>query len=115
MVSGAELMEERLIKRLMTSMKCDSCGQHYEVYDVDVIGHREDLWFLRVLCSACHSQCLVAAVVREGRVSEAVVTDLTGAELDKFRGNVIEADDVLNMYNFLKDFGGDFAQLFGQK
>ena len=114
MVSGAELMEERLIKKLMTSMKCDSCGQHYEVYNIDVLGHREDLWFLRVLCSSCHTQCLVAAVVREGKMPEAV-TDLTEAELDKFRDNVIEADDVLNVYNFLKDFDGDFSQLFGQK
>ncbi|GAI74803.1 unnamed protein product [marine sediment metagenome] len=43
------------------------------------------------------------------------VTDLTEAELDKFGDNVIEADDVLNMYDFLNDFDGDFSQLFGQK
>ena len=107
-------MEERLIKRLMTSMKCDSCGQNYEAYNIDVIGHREDLWFLKVLCSACRSQCLVAAVVKEDRVFGAV-TDLTKAELHKFRDNVIEVDDVLIMHNFLKEFNGDFSQLFGQK
>jgi MinD superfamily P-loop ATPase len=107
-------MEERLIKRLMTSMKCDSCGHHYEAYNVDVIGHREDLWFLKVLCSACHTQCLVAAVVREDKVLGAV-TDLTKAELHKFRDNVIEGDDVLTMHNFMKEFDGDFSQLFGQK
>ena len=107
-------MEERLIKRLMATMKCDACGQHYEVYNIDVLGHREDLWFLRVLCSSCHTQALVAAVVREGRLPE-VVTDLTEAELDKFRDNVLEADDLLNMHSFLKDFGGDFSQLFRQK
>jgi len=43
------------------------------------------------------------------------VTDLTEAELVKFGDNVIEADDVLNMYDFLNDFDGDFSQLFGQK
>ncbi len=107
-------MEERLVKRLMASMKCDSCGQRYEMYDIDVIGHREDLWFLRVCCSACHTHCLVAAVIRGDRMPE-VITDLTEAELDKFRDNVIEADDVLNVYNFLKDFDGDFSQLFSQK
>lgn len=111
---GAEAMEERFVKKLMTSMKCDSCGQRYEVYDIEVLGHHEDLWFLRVRCSVCHIQCLVAAVIKEDRISE-VVTDLTAAELDKFRGNVIEADDVLNAYNFLKDFDGDFSTLFRQK
>ncbi len=105
-------MEERLIKRLMASMKCESCGQHYEVYNIDVLGHREDLWFLRVHCSACHTQCLVAAIVKESRMSE-VVTDLSEIELDKFKDNVIEIDDVLNMHNFLKDFDGNFSQLLG--
>jgi hypothetical protein len=110
MVLEAGLMEERLIKRLMASMKCESCGQHYEVYNIDVLGHREDLWFLRVHCSACHTQCLVAAIVKESRMSE-VVTDLSEIELDKFKDNVIEIDDVLNMHNFLKDFDGNFSQL----
>jgi hypothetical protein len=112
MVLEAGLMEERLIKRLMASMKCESCGQHYEVYNVDVLGHREDLWFLRVHCSACHTQCLVAAIVKESRMSE-VVTDLSEFELDEFKDNVIEIDDVLNMHNFLKDFDGNFSRLLG--
>lgn len=107
-------MEEGLIKKLMTSMTCDSCGHHYEAYNVDVIGHREDLWFLKVLCSACHTQCLVAAVVKQDKALGAV-TDLTKAELHKFRDNVIEVDDVLIMHNFLKEFDGGFSQLFGQK
>ena len=105
-------MEEGLIKRLMASMKCESCGQHYEVYNIDVLGHREDLWFLRVHCSACHTQCLVAAIVKENRMSE-VVTDLSEIELDKFKDNVIVTDDVLNMHNFLKNFDGNFSRLLG--
>ena len=108
-------MEDRLIKRLMTSLKCDSCGQHYEVYNIDILGHREDMWFLRVFCPACHTQCLVAAVVKESR-APAVVSDLAEIELKKFRdAGVIEVEDVLNMHVFLKDFDGDFSQLFAQK
>jgi len=107
-------MEERLIKKLMTSMKCESCGQHYEVYDIDVLGHREDLWFLRVICSVCHTQCLVAAIVKEEGKPE-VVADLAEAKLDESGGKVIEVDDVLNMHHFLKDFDGDFSRLFSRE
>ena len=107
-------MEERLIKKLMTSIKCESCGQNYEPYDVDVIGHREDMWFLRVLCSKCQTQCLVAAVVKEGKVPEEV-NELTGAGAEDFRYEKIEIDDVLDMRNFLMDFDGDFSRLFGQE
>ena len=108
-------MEEKLIKRFMTSIKCSVCGQRYEVDNVKVLGHQEDLWFLSVFCSACQTQCLVAAVVKEGRALK-VTTDLTEAELDKFKKmDELTADEVLDMHSFLKSFDGDFSQLFSQK
>jgi len=112
---GAELVDKSLIKRLMASIRCGVCGQCYEVVNIDVLGHHQDLWFLRVFCSACRAQCLVAAVIKEDRMPE-VITDLTEAELDKFRNaGVLSADDVLEMHDFLKDFDGDFSQLLSQK
>jgi hypothetical protein len=107
-------MEEKLIKKLMTSLKCDSCGKFYEIYDIDVLGHRDDLWYLKVLCSTCHTQSLVAVIVKEERMLE-TVADLKDMGQDEFGGEVVIADDVLNMHNFLKDFDGDFARLFIQK
>lgn len=108
-------MDKSLIKRLMSSIKCGVCGQRYEIDNIDVLGQHQDLWFLRVLCSACRAQCLVAAVIREGRLPE-VITDLTEAELDKFKNvGILSADEVLDMHNFLKDFDGDFSRLFSQK
>lgn len=113
-VSGvSNYMEEGLIKRLMASIKCSSCGQHYEVYDMDIIGRKEDMWFLRVQCSSCHTQSLVAAIIKESRIPE-VVNDLTETELDKLT-NWVSADDVLDMHNFLKGFDGDFSHLFGRE
>ena len=44
-------MEERLIKKLMTSTKCAVCGQHYEVDDVSILGQQEDLWFFECILS----------------------------------------------------------------
>jgi len=106
-------MEERLIRKLMTTMKCSTCGHNYESCDIDIIGHRDELWFMRVHCSACKTQCLVAAVVKESKAP--AVTDLSRAELVKFkRIGVIEGDDVLDMHQFLKEFAGDFSELFGR-
>ena len=108
-------MEEGLIKRLMASIKCGVCGQHYEVDNINVLGHHEDLWFLSALCPACHARCLVAAVIREGRVPE-VTTDLTEAELDRFKSvSRVTTDDMLDMHNLLKGFDGDFSWLFSQE
>ena len=110
--TGAGLMEENLIKRLIASIKCGSCGHHYEEDHIDIIEHTEELWFMKVFCSSCHVRCLVAAIIREDGKSQ-VVTDLTSAELDKFRGmdNVME-EDLLDMHEFLKDFDGDFPRIF---
>jgi len=108
-------MEEGLIKRVISLMKCGVCGQRYETDNVSVLGHEEGLWFLRLFCPSCQTQYLVAAVIREGKTPE-VITDLTEAELDKFRdAGRLTANEVLDMHNFLKDFDGDFSRLLGQK
>jgi len=105
-------MQDDLIKRLIASIKCGSCGCNYEKENVEIIEHDEQLWFLKVLCSSCHVRCLVAAIVRGGKKPE-VITDLTAAEMVRFKDSeTIEADDVLDMHNFLKDFNGDFPQVF---
>ena len=56
-------MEEGLIKRLMASIKCGVCGQEYELDSINILGHDEDLWFLSVLCPACHTRYLVVVVM----------------------------------------------------
>lgn len=105
-------MEESLIKRLIASIKCGSCGQHYEEDNIDVIEHSDELWFLRVLCSSCHVKSLVAAIIREDEKVE-VITDLTEAERAKFKDmDGVRVNDVLDMHNFLRDFDGNFPRLF---
>jgi hypothetical protein len=108
------VVEEGLIKKLVASMKCGACGQCYELDNIDVLGHQGDLWFLSAFCSVCQAQYLMAAVIKEERISE-VITDLTEAELDKFsNAGVVTADEILDMHNFLEDFDGDVSQLFSQ-
>ena len=105
-------MEESVIKRLIASIKCGACGQHYEEDNIEIIEHSEELWFLRVFCSSCHVKCLVAAIIREDDKAE-VITDLTEAELDRFKDlDGVRVDDVLDMHNYLKGFDGDFPRLF---
>ena len=108
-------MEERLLKKLMSSIKCGSCGQCYESYNIDILGHNDDMWFLRAHCKSCHSHSLVVALIKDDREPE-IVTDHTEAELDKFKYKAkFEGDDVLEMHRFLKKFSGDFSSILEQK
>ncbi len=107
-----DLMEEAIIKRLMTSLKCDTCGQHYNTPNVEILGHRDELWFFRVHCASCQSQCLIAATIKEQALADAV-SDLNKSELHEFyNGEQVATNDVLDMHNFLKTFNGDFNLLF---
>ncbi len=106
-------MEEDIIKGLMSSVRCDACGQCYQADNVDVIGNYEDIWFMSVFCMSCRTQYLVAVVISGEKVSE-VVTELTRAEVDKFTGEgELTAEEIVDMHRFLKHFDGDFVRLFG--
>jgi len=105
-------MEENSLKKFLTSIKCSACGQHYLRGNIEVLGHREDLWFLSVFCPNCRAHYLIVAVVTGEKVYE-VVTDLSEGELDRFRGvGRVTSDEVLDMHSFLKSFDGDFSRIF---
>jgi len=104
-------MDERLVRKLLSGMKCSLCGCHYESGNVKILGHRDDLWFLSVFCPKCKSQGLVAAVVKESKVSE-VMTELTAEEISRLAAPV-DSDDVIDMHSFMKEFDGNFVSLFG--
>lgn len=105
-------MDEPQVKKLLSSLKCGVCGQRYRIQNLQVLGHRDELWFLNVSCTACGSQGMMAAVVKESRAYP-VITDLSPEELERFGTTpAITGDDILDMHHFLKDFDGDFSRLF---
>jgi ribosomal protein S27E len=107
-----EVVEEDVIKNLMASIECDICGKYYNIDNVSILGHEEKLWFLRVSCSACNNQYLVAAMIKEDNPTETHI-DPFEQEADRYSNeDVPTADEILDMHNFLKNFNGDFAQLF---
>ena len=108
-------MEESLIKKLIASIKCGSCGQNYQEDNIDIMEHSDELWFLKVFCSSCHVRCMVAAIIREDNRPE-IVTDLTREEVEKFKNmSSVRDEDLLEMHQFLKDFDGDLPRLFRQE
>jgi len=106
-------MDEKFIKKLLSNMKCGVCGRHYESANINILGHREDMWFLSVYCPGCKSQGLIAAVIKEGKVPE-LVSELTEAEMSKL-STPVGSDDIIDIHTFLKDFSGDFSSLFSEK
>lgn len=112
---------EDQIRELMKTVACVVCGVNYRPASVEVLGHRDELWFLRVSCSGCSTSGLVAALVKPAEGTEArsesappAETAAETAHLDSARApGPVRRSDVAGMRNFLEGFDGDFATLFG--
>ena len=108
-------MRESFLKKLISTIKCSNCGHKYELVDVKVVGHEDDLWFLSASCSSCDTQGLIVAVIANGKPAE-VITDLTEADYRKFvNTEPVGVDDVVDMHIFLQNFDGDFTALFSEE
>ena len=108
-------MDENIVKRLMTSVKCNNCGRTYHMRDIKVIGNHEEIWFLQVSCPSCRSRYLITAVIDREKNPE-LVSDLTEIEFSKFKNSTaLDVDDVLDMHTFLEEFDGDFSRLFNYR
>ena len=105
------MIEEHLIKKLLSIIKCSVCGQPYESGGINVVGHKSDIWFIKVNCMACQSRALVAIKVDEERIKP--ISDLLSDEQERFVDySKLSADDFLEMHQFLNTFNGDFKALF---
>lgn len=108
-------MDELHMKKMLSTLKCALCGQHYKLHELQVLGHRDDMWFLNVHCVSCGSRGMMAVVIKESNAIQ-VISDLLPSEKEKFlKSGIVGSDDIIEVHNFLKDFDGDFHRLFIKK
>jgi len=100
----------QLIKFLLANVKCVVCQHRYELSDIQAIEQRDHVWLIAVTCSYCGTQGVILAMVEEVEGPE--LAEFTPEEWVAFQQMPpIDADEVLNMHEFLRDFEGDFEKL----
>lgn len=105
-------MDEELLKRLISTVRCFKCGGFYDEENARVLGYYGDTAFLSVYCSQCRRRDIVAAVVKEVSVADMDIGIGDGGQ-DKFRFMApVGEGDVQAMHEFLEGFDGDFSLLF---
>jgi len=108
--------------------RCVVCHRDFHSEDIHVISRKPDMWTMLVECTDCHARNFVAAVLSDGdpedaqlalrKLSEKAIRSIqeaedTGIELEApADGPRINAGDVVDMHQFLKEFDGDFRALF---
>ena len=108
-------MNERLIKRLIATVKCSICGKSYEIDNIEVLGHQDETWFLNIFCPTCDKKAFVTAIIQKEKAQD-IISDLaaTRGRITPATDNTISSDDIVELHNFLEDFNGDFLKLFSQ-
>jgi hypothetical protein len=124
------------IKQIVLSRmeRCVVCHRDFHSDDIHVISRKPDMWTMLVECTDCHARNFVAAVLNDGnpqdaqlalrqlsekaiqKIQESEKPDQPAIELEApVGGEPVGAGDVVDMHQFLKDFDGDFRQLFRAK
>ncbi|MBC8263094.1 MAG: hypothetical protein H8E47_03110 [Anaerolineales bacterium] len=113
MAAGSDESQEKrkLIKHLVASIPCAVCQHYHEPDNVRIVDHDSEIWIMAIKCDHCGAQGLVVAMIQDGGKPE-IVKELTSQEWARFREMPqIDADDVLDVHELLRDFDGDFVGL----
>ena len=113
--------------------RCIVCHHHFQPDDITVISRERDMWTMLVECTDCHARNFVAAVLNDGdpeeaqlalrRLSERASREIVPGEHIEVEdvdfsapaegsAEPVTASDVVDMYQFLESFDGDFKALF---
>ena len=104
--------EYDFVRQLLENISCIVCSEEYDEEDVAIMSEQDELWMLMVSCHHCETQGIILAMLKDDEHIE-LLTDLTPEELETAQDlPAISGDDVLDACQFLRDFNGDFVELF---
>jgi hypothetical protein len=104
--------KRQLVLKLLSRMRCQACGQRYKHQSFSRIYKQSDVWVLRTRCANCGKESHVIVFLHLNAEPDPP-TELTLDEIEAAAEQPpISADDVLDMHHLLKEFDGDFQELF---
>jgi hypothetical protein len=111
-------MDADWLQSQLRSFTCPACSEAYGSSEMRLLAERDGLYFLDMDCQGCGSRT-VAIVTVELDDAEASIADLSvipqrlpPADLPAPGAQAVDADDVLEMHAFLKQFNGNVTHLF---
>ena len=111
-------MDADWLQSQLRSFTCPACGDAYGASRMRLLAERDGLYFLDLDCTGCGSRT-VAIVTVELDDAEASIADLSTMPqrlpvLEYARPGTppVNADDVLEMHEFLAHFNGNVSHLF---
>ena len=102
---------QALIKQIAARVPCAVCRHRFGARDIELIGRRENIWAMKVVCRECHTKALLFAVIQQG-AAHPIYTDLAPEDWERFRDSpTISVDDVITVHDFIQGYAGDFTDI----
>lgn len=95
------------LEEMVGVVRCAACGVPYAREDLRVVGRRDEHWFLRCTCGACHRQGIAVVSVHELHAPRVQTFGPSRPPLTE--------DDVLNAHEILRDHAGNMDALLGPR
>jgi len=113
-------MNYKLIKEVIINLKnkikCDKCHKSFINSELNIYKLEEDAVYVSCHCQRCHTDTMVDISItqyqKDGQGEDRTHQNLQ-ATVNKHSN--ISQDDVLDFKNFIKDFSGDFKNLFKKR
>lgn len=113
-------MNYRILKEIIVMIKekirCIKCKKNISNKEINIEAIRNDKVLIKCNCRKCSSQILVDVVLVGDKAAIQNTQNLErkhkGLKVTAKTLGKISQDDVLDMKNFLKNFKGDFKEMF---
>lgn len=103
-MDGKQFFE--LIKNIYTALKCPSCGEVYEIEEIQFVGQFDGLFLIQMTCSKCKLPVSVNFYAKEN--PKELISDLKIHDLTRLPKEPISTNEVIDFHSSLKKFKGDF-------
>jgi transcription elongation factor Elf1 len=106
---------KEVIMTLKKKVKCPGCDKHIANREIFIEAVQDKSAVIRCECSRCESKTIIElSLVNSNEVAEQFneVRQHQGLQVKAHAIKTISNNDVLDIKNFLKDFTGDFKNMF---
>lgn len=104
-------LSQAMIRQIAAHTKCAVCGKRFRMGDIQIVGHRDNVWAMRASCRECRTTALLLAVISQN-VTRSIYTDLAPEEWERFKSSVpVDVDDVIRFYQAMDAYDGDFSDI----
>ncbi len=103
---------QELIKNIQTMMRCPSCGAKYTADQINFLGQLDMAALIQLDCGSCGLPVMATIIVSDKNQSkQKLFSDVS--EDEDLQSEPVITDDVVDIHSFLKEFDGNFENIFG--